>query len=123
MGMKAIFQLFVSDIGKAKRWYVEKLGAKVIKNYPVYRCAYISLGGTEIDMGEPIANWGLNWREAKKLVGKQIGILLEVKDVRKEYDRLRKKGVRFIVKPQKASWGETIADFKDLDGNRLRLIG
>jgi len=121
--MRAIFQLFVSDISKAKKWYVQMLGAKVVQCYPAYRCALISLGGTQIDMGEPNAKWGLNWREAKKLIGKQIGILLEVNDVRKEYERLTKKGVRFIVKPQKASWGETIADFRDLDGNRLRLIG
>jgi catechol 2,3-dioxygenase-like lactoylglutathione lyase family enzyme len=121
--MRAIFQLFVSDIDKAKKWYVQLLGASIVADYPKYKCTLISLGGTQIDMGEPNAKWGLNWRDAKKLVGKQIGILLEVKNVRKEYERLTKKGVRFIVKPQKASWGETIADFKDIDGNRLRLVG
>jgi len=120
--MKAIFQLFVSDINKAKKWYTKVLGAKVLENYPKYKCALISIGGTRIDMGQPIANWGLNWRKAKKMIGKQIEILLEVKNVKKEYERLRKKGIKFIVKPEKAPWGEIIADFKDLDGNRWRLV-
>ncbi len=118
--MKAIFQLFVSDFEKAKKWYAEKLNAKIIKDYPKEKCAIISIGGTKIDLGEPNASWGLNWKEARKLIGKQIGILLEVKDVQKQYLQLRKKGVKFLFKPKKVSWGKA-ADFKDLDGNRLRL--
>jgi len=120
--MKAIFQLFVSDINKAKAWYVKMFGAKIIENYPKYKCALISIGGTQIDMGQPSPNWGLNWRDAKKLIGKQIGLLLEVKNAKAEYERLQKKGVKFIIRPKKMPWGEIIADFKDLDGNRLRLI-
>jgi uncharacterized glyoxalase superfamily protein PhnB len=120
--MKLIHQLFVADINEAKKWYASKLGAKVIENYPKYRGALISLGGVQIDMGQPTANWGLNWKAAKRLVGKQIGIILEVGDVEKEYMRLMKAGVKFVFKPKKASWGEKVADFKDMDGNTLRLV-
>ncbi|MFQ6010268.1 MAG: VOC family protein [Candidatus Aenigmatarchaeota archaeon] len=121
--MRFIYQLFVSDINKAKKWYRDKLGAKIIANYPKYKCSLISLGGMQIDMGKPIANWGLNWKDAKKLIGKQMGILLEVKDVERDYERLRKKGVKFLFRPKKTSWGEVVADFKDMDGNVLRLVG
>ncbi len=118
--MKLIFQLFVKDIKKAKSWYAQKLGAKIIRNYPKYRCALISLGGTEIDMGQPIPNWGLNWRDAKKQVGKQIGVLLEVRDTKKEYGKLKNKDVKFLFKPKRMPWGETVADFKDIYGQYSR---
>ena len=121
--MKAIFQLFVSDIESAKKWYKGMLGAKIITDYPEWKCSLISIGGTQIDMGQPIADWGLNWRDAKKRVGKQIGLLIEVDDIDKEYERLTRKGVKFLFKPKKAEWKETIADFLDMDGNRLRLVG
>jgi uncharacterized glyoxalase superfamily protein PhnB len=120
--MKSLCQLFVSDIKKAKKWYAQMLGAKIVHEYPKFKCALISIGGAEIDMGQPIANWELNWKAAKKLVGKQIGYLLLVKDVKAEYARLKKKGVRFIVKPRKVHWAKLVADFKDFDGNTWRLI-
>jgi catechol 2,3-dioxygenase-like lactoylglutathione lyase family enzyme len=120
--MKAVFQIFVSDIRKGKKWYVEKLGAKVLANYPSYKCVLLSIGNEQIDMGQPIAKWGLNWKKAKRLVGRQMGILLEVMDVEKEYERLSRKGVKFLFKPKKAPWGEYIADFQDMDGNILRLV-
>ncbi len=121
--MKILTQIFVSDIGKAKAWYQKNLGVKVVKNYPEYNCAILSIGGVKVDMGQPTANWGFNWKDAKKLLGKQIGIMIEVKDVEKEYKKLKKNGVKFLFKPKRAPWGEKVADFLDVDGNRLRLIG
>lgn len=120
--MKVLCQLFVSDINKAKKWYAEMFGAKIVHEYPKFKCTLISIGGTEIDMGQPLANWGLNWKEAKKCIGKQIGMLLIVKDVNAEYKRLKEKGVKFIVKPKKVLWAELVADFKDFDGNKWRLV-
>ena len=61
--------------------------------------------------------------ESQDLVGRFIGVSIEVDDIQALYQRLRDKGVSFTSPPTKQPWGGTLAHFRDLDGNTLTLLG
>jgi catechol 2,3-dioxygenase-like lactoylglutathione lyase family enzyme len=123
MKPKAILiQIFVSDISKAERWYKEKLDFSLIERFPKWKCVYMKFGNALFDIGEPIPNWGRNWKRAKSKIGDLTGIFFEVDDIQETYKKLKKKGVRFITKPKLKSWNEFKADFVDFDGNEFSII-
>ncbi len=74
--------------------------------------AYIGL--EHLDPGDP---------EAADLVGRFVGVSIEVEDIQTQYTALCNKGVDFVQAPQKQPWGGTLAHFKDVDGNILTLLG
>lgn len=59
----------------------------------------------------------------KHLVGRFVGISIEVDDIDNSYEKLLAKGVSFEEPPQKQPWGGTLAHFRDPDGNVLTLLG
>lgn len=61
--------------------------------------------------------------ESRDLVGRFVGISIEVEDIQGTYEALVEKGVEFIAPPAKQPWGGTLAHFKDPDGNTLTLLG
>ena len=61
--------------------------------------------------------------EAADLVGRFVGISIEVDDIESTYQRLVAAGVEFTGPPQRQPWGGTLAHFKDPDGNILTLLG
>jgi catechol 2,3-dioxygenase-like lactoylglutathione lyase family enzyme len=61
--------------------------------------------------------------ETQELVGRFVGLSLEVDDIFSEYHHLCSKGVEFLGKPEKQPWGRTLAHFRDPDGNTLTLLG
>lgn len=61
--------------------------------------------------------------EAKALVGRFVGISIEVQDIQSTYESLAAKGVEFTGPPEQQTWGGIIAHFKDLDGNVITLLG
>lgn len=117
-----LIQIFVSDINKAKKWYIDKLGFKMIEEYPKWKCFYAKIGSVTFDIGEPNSSWGRNWIKAKKKIGGLRGIFFETDDINKEYNKLKKSGVRFTTKPTSMPWSEIKADFIDPDKNEYSLI-
>jgi catechol 2,3-dioxygenase-like lactoylglutathione lyase family enzyme len=113
-------QLFVSDLEKAKRWYSNMLGMKLLKEYPKFKCILMKFGKIEFDIGVPNPSWGKGWKKVK--VGGKTSIVFETDDIFKATNKLKKKGVRFIEEPCKKSWGEYKAVFIDPDGNEFSLI-
>lgn len=61
-------------------------------------------------------------REEKNLVGRFVGISIEVDDIRRAYRALSAAGVMFDAAPQAQSWGGTLTHFRDPAGNVLTLI-
>ena len=61
-------------------------------------------------------------REAKKLVGRFVGVSIEVDDIRRAYRDLEAAGVMFDAAPQAKSWGGTLTHFRDPAGNVLTLV-
>jgi uncharacterized glyoxalase superfamily protein PhnB len=61
--------------------------------------------------------------EAQSLVGRFVGISLQVDDIDVIYQELTGKGVVFEGPPAKQPWGGVLAHFKDPDGNTITLLG
>ena len=61
--------------------------------------------------------------ESRSLVGRFVGVSLEVDNIQTLYKSLLKKGVRFTEPPTVQPWGGVLAHFEDPDGNILTLLG
>lgn len=61
--------------------------------------------------------------EVRELVGRFVGVSIEVGDIHTTYDALVAKGVEFIGPPEGQPWGGILAHFKDPDGNIITLLG
>ena len=83
-------------------------------------------GWAEFDIGGPklgLERVSSGDEEGKKLVGRFLGVSLQVEDIQSTYEDLKRLGVEFAGPPQKQSWGGTLAHFKDPAGNTLTLLG
>ena len=61
--------------------------------------------------------------EGRSLVGRFLGISLQIENIITTHEALQGKGVEFTAEPEKQSWGGTVAHFKDPEGNILTLLG
>lgn len=61
--------------------------------------------------------------EGDKLVGRFVGVSLEVDNHQATYDALVAKGVEFDGPPESQPWGDSLAHFRDPDGNVITLLG
>ncbi len=61
--------------------------------------------------------------EGRALVGRFVGVSLEVPDVLATYERLVARGVDFVEPPEKQAWGGMLAHLRDPDGNVITLVG
>jgi catechol 2,3-dioxygenase-like lactoylglutathione lyase family enzyme len=113
-------QIFVSDLEKAKEWYTNILGMKIIKEYPDFKCVLMKLGKIEYDIGVPDPCWGEGWNKVK--IGGRTPIFFETKNIEKTVKKLKKKGAVFVEELSKRPWGEMKAVFADPDGNEFNLI-
>lgn len=119
MSLKGILvvSIPVGDQERAKRFYVDQLGFKVILDSP------FEMGGQEMRWIEvapegaytsvSLTNW---WTDLKPLVGLSIG----TDDIDGDYETLKSRGVVFDGPPS-TEIGLRIALFTDPDGNRWHL--
>jgi len=73
-----------------------------------------SLGLERCDPADP---------ESSSLVGRFVGVSIEVEDILASYDSLKARGVEFTGPPETQPWGGTLVHFKDPDGNIITLLG
>lgn len=117
--------VFVEDQDKARKFYTEVLGFVVKSDFPVGQFKWLTVvspeGPDDIELLlEP------NDNPAAKTFQKAIfeqGIPLAsfaVEDVQKEYERMKKLGVRFSMAPTKTG-PATVAVFDDTCGNLIQL--
>jgi predicted enzyme related to lactoylglutathione lyase len=95
----------VSDVKKAKKWYVEKLGFKLEADEDHWVTVVASDGAAPIHLCE-----------TKPREKGNTGIGFVTKDVAKLEKKLRAKGVKFTQPAKKYPWG-VVAMFQDPDGN------
>ncbi|MDQ7095709.1 VOC family protein [Desulfosporosinus sp. PR] len=121
-----VTSIFVQDQDKALEFYSEKLGFVKKEDVPVGEFRWITLVSPDDQEGTELLLEPNNHPAAKEYQEKLFadGIpatMFGVADIRKEYKRLRKKGVTFTVKP--TEMGEvTIAVFDDTCGNLIQII-
>lgn len=106
--------LLVNDFDKSMAFYRDILGLKV--NSQEGKFADFKLEGTSLAIFEKEAAVAMF---PKEHMGSGGGIVLafQVDDVNKTCEELKAKGVKVFEGPKNTEWGQTVAYFKDPDGN------
>ena len=113
-----VIRVFVHDWERALEFYTKTLGLGV-----TYQSA--ELGWAQLDTGEcnlAIERLARDDEEAPGLVGRFVGVSLQVPDIHALHEELVGKGVEFLGPPTKQPWGGTLANFRDPEGNVLTLF-
>jgi catechol 2,3-dioxygenase-like lactoylglutathione lyase family enzyme len=105
----------VSDVDRAKTFYVDKLGFHADIDMPLGDKRYVQLtppgSACSISLGVGVT---------KTKPGEIDGLLLVVNNIQEVYDDLTSRGVN-ISKPKKEAWGSTHSYLSDPDGNNWTL--
>jgi catechol 2,3-dioxygenase-like lactoylglutathione lyase family enzyme len=99
----------VSDVRKARDWYVDKLGFKLDREHN-------EAVGIKDDSGLTI----FLIRTANSLAGQKITLTIQVDNVDSKYEELSRMGVKFLSPPKRQFWGYG-AEVLDPDGYKNDL--
>lgn len=105
----------VSDMDRALEFYHQILGLPIALVAQMFNHA-------EVGPEEPLAKIGIHAGEKKSKRKRRTGVVFDTDDIYALYDRLRKQGVKFTLKPTKMPWGGVVADFLDPDNNELEVV-
>ncbi len=110
-------RIFVDDIDAARVFYGTTLGLPI-------KWDMASLGAVGFDLGiDLIVEATEETGEHGSLIGRFVGISIEVDDIDATYRDWSAKGVAFTAPPEKQIWGGVLAHFRDPAGNILTLLG
>ena len=119
--------VYVNDQGKALKFYTETLGFVKKADVTAGKYRWLTVASPEDQEGtqlvlEPNENPAAKtYQEALFKQGIRATLLV-VDDVQKEYERLKKLGVKFTMEPTKlAGVGSTIAVLDDTCGNLIQI--
>jgi catechol 2,3-dioxygenase-like lactoylglutathione lyase family enzyme len=112
-------RIFVSDWSRALEFYAETLGMPVAFANEAMGWAELATEGSHLALERAAPDDA----ESRELVGRFLGVSLQVPDVAAAYTELRSRGVDFVEPPERQPWGGTLAHFRDPDGNVLTLLG
>jgi len=107
--------IYVSDMDRALEFYHQTLGLPVALVAKMFNHA-------EVGPEEPLAKIGIHAGRKKSKRKRRTGIVFDTDDIYSLYERLRKQGVKFTLKPTKMPWGGIVADFLDPDNNELEVV-
>ena len=105
----------VSDMDKALQFDSEILGLPVALDAREFNHA-------EVGPDEPLAKIGLHATGKKSKRKRRTGIVFDTDNIYTFYETLKKRGVKFTLKPTKMPWGGIVADFLDPDNNELEIV-
>ena len=119
----AMTSIFVSDPDKAFKFYTDTLGFKEVLYNKEARLAIVASplepDGTALLLEPNEKEFAKNYQETLYEKGLPV-IVFSTEDIQKEYERLKKAGVKFKKKPTKTQWGID-AIFNDNQGNWIQL--
>jgi predicted enzyme related to lactoylglutathione lyase len=112
-------RVFVTDWERALRFYTETLGIPAAFRSDELGWAQLATGEAQLalerlDPGDP---------EAAALVGRFVGVSLQVPEIDALHRTLSERGVEFLSPPERQPWGGILAQLKDPDGNVITLLG
>ena len=109
------------DVEQAKEFYTKILGFQVLDQQKLFGKTYYFVGNEtltiEIEPAEKNAE-PPDWAKASGL----YHLALNVDDIDKVAEELKRKGVEFIIEPFKIRPDRKMAYFDDPDGTRIQLI-
>lgn len=106
--------VFVTDLTKAKTFYVDLLGLPVAGQSEMVIEFFPGAGTT---MGVSLALHD----DARRLVGRHTGISLKVEKIVDVCEALKNGGVTFVEPLESSPWGK-MAVVQDFDGNMVALV-
>lgn len=113
--------IFVRDLDRSIRFYVEQLGFKLLFDSPIGN-------GRFVVVGPPDGSATLSLNQPKpgskdyESIGRNAPIVFLTENVAARYEQWRARGVRFSEPPHKPIWGGIYASLEDIDGNSLKLV-
>ena len=113
-------RIFVDDWHAACDFYEKTLGLPLEFKNEEFGWAELDVQGAKF--GIERVDMTTAEDELKALVGRFLGVSLQVDDTFKSYEALRDKGVEFTMPPEKQDWGGVLAHFKDPCGNIVTLM-
>jgi lactoylglutathione lyase len=110
-------RVFVTDWERAIRFYTETLGMPIAFRSDETGWVHFATGGGQLALErvEPTD------REGMALVGRFVGVSLQVGNLHGAYKTLLERGVD--GPPEEQPWGGVLAHLRDPDGNVLTLLG
>jgi catechol 2,3-dioxygenase-like lactoylglutathione lyase family enzyme len=124
--MIAHVAFLVRDYDEAITWFMDKLGFMLIEDTVTgagKRWVLVAPPGAS---GTSLLLARAATEEQVRLVGNQsagrVFLFLRTDDFRREYARMRARGVAFLERPREEAYG-TVAVFQDLYGNKWDLLG
>jgi catechol 2,3-dioxygenase-like lactoylglutathione lyase family enzyme len=112
-------RVFVTDWDRAIRFYADTLEMGVAYRSDEMRWAQMATGESHLALESVDASDS----EGRGLVGRFVGVSLQVADIFATYKFLTARGVEFVGSPEKQPWGGVLAHLRDPDGNILTLVG
>ena len=114
-----VVRIFVTDWAGALAFYKDKLGLQTTFENEEMGWAQFNAGGAELALerlapGDP---------ETEALVGRYVGVSLQVDDILSVHNTLVERGVEFEGPPAVQPWGGTLAHLRDPEGNVITLLG
>ena len=115
----ATVRVFVTDWERAIRFYSDTLGMAVAHRSDEWGWAQMATGEGQLALERVDAGDD----EGQALVGRFLGVSLQVANVVAIYEALAERGVEFVAPPERQPWGGIRAHLRDPDGNVLTLVG
>jgi predicted enzyme related to lactoylglutathione lyase len=117
--------IFVNDQAKALKFYTEKLGFVKKSDVKAGEYRWLTVVSPENKEGaqlvlEPNSNPAAKAYQEAIFLQSIPATMFFVDDIQKEYERLKKLGVKFTMEPTNVT-GSTIAVFDDTCGNRIQI--
>jgi lactoylglutathione lyase len=112
-------RVFVTDWHRAIRFYTDTLEMAAAYRSDEMGWAQMATGESHLALESVAASDS----EGRGLVGRFVGVSLQVADIFATYKLLAARGVEFVGPPEKQPWGGVLAHLRDPDGNILTLVG
>ncbi len=112
-------RVFVRDIGKAKEFYAQALGLRIVSDGHAHGYCVFAAGNSELVVEAVVPEAP---QEDQALVGRFTGLSFQVPSVHVAHRDLVAKGVVFTGLPELQFWGGTLATFRDPEGNQFQLV-
>ena len=115
--------IYVRDLERSLRFYVDQLGFRVIVDHTSDN------GQRWIEVGPADGNANLGLAalqpadDAARLIGPEARIWFITEDVNRKYEEWNARGVQFEFPPRVPAWGGVHTRFKDPDGNCFGIAG
>lgn len=117
--------IVVRDYDEAIRFYTDQLGFVLLEDTSLSETKrWVRVAPPESTGAELLLARAANAEQASRIgnqTGGRVFLFMETDDFRRDYDALRRRGVRFVREPRDEPYG-TVAVFEDLYGNLFDLI-